>query len=162
MELHLSNLLGISKKFFAKTIQWVVENRINLIEVGSIIAWALFVGRGFFIFDPDYMPIGNEFQMSIQSLYAWNWQPRCGTCMLWYEQINGGAPLLWNYPVRSCNRFTSLPPCFPATVDGERIDLEYSPWLQVELQPGKHHICFVSRPWDVWVGLLLTLVGIGL
>ncbi|HWQ45976.1 MAG TPA: hypothetical protein VN376_03865, partial [Longilinea sp.] len=49
-----------------------------------------------------------------------------------------------------------------AEVNGNRVEFEYSPWLSIDLPPGENHIRFVYRPWDVWIGLILTLLGIGL
>jgi len=121
MELHLSNLLGISKKSFAKTIQWVVKNKTNLFELGLILAWALFVGRGLLNFNPYYMPLGNEFQMSIQSLYAWDWLPRCGTCMLWYGQINGGAPAFAELHGAILHPFTVITTLLFGAVNGSKV-----------------------------------------
>jgi hypothetical protein len=121
MEFHLSDLLGISKKFIIKTIQWVEKNKINLLELGLIVAWVLFVGKGLLNFNPNYMPIGNEFQMSIQSLYAWDWLPRCGTCMLWYGQINGGAPAFAELHGAILHPFTVITTLLFGAVNGSKV-----------------------------------------
>jgi hypothetical protein len=49
-----------------------------------------------------------------------------------------------------------------ARVDQKDIPLLQSKWLSVEAPAGKHTYQFRYRPWDVWVGFLLTLIGIGL
>jgi len=47
-----------------------------------------------------------------------------------------------------------------ANRDGIPIALDANRWLSVEAPAGSHHYEFRYRPWDVWVGLLLTLIGI--
>ena len=44
--------------------------------------------------------------------------------------------------------------------DGERIPLEHGPWLEVEAPLGEHEYEFRYRPWDVVLGIVLTVVGI--
>lgn len=46
--------------------------------------------------------------------------------------------------------------------DNATVTLETSPWLTVVAPKGQHHYEFRYRPWDVWVGLSLTLIGIAL
>ena len=46
--------------------------------------------------------------------------------------------------------------------DGERVELKDQSWLQVEAPAGQHDYEFRYLPWDVPLGILLTLVGIGL
>jgi hypothetical protein len=48
-----------------------------------------------------------------------------------------------------------------AARDGRSIELNpQSRWLSVDAPAGVHHYEFHYRPWDVWVGLSLTLIGI--
>jgi hypothetical protein len=45
--------------------------------------------------------------------------------------------------------------------DGERVPLKKgTQWLSIQALAGEHIYSFRYRPWDVWVGLLLTLTGI--
>ena len=44
--------------------------------------------------------------------------------------------------------------------DGRRVPLFAEQWLAVEAPAGAHHYRFRYRPWDVWVGLVLTVGGI--
>jgi hypothetical protein len=46
--------------------------------------------------------------------------------------------------------------------DGERVELKGQSWLQVEAPAGLHEYEFRYLPWDVPLGLCLTLLGIGL
>lgn len=46
--------------------------------------------------------------------------------------------------------------------DGERVDLTGDAWLQVEAPAGSHVYEFRYLPWDVPLGMVLTLVGLGL
>lgn len=46
--------------------------------------------------------------------------------------------------------------------DGEPVDLADSQWLSVSAPAGQHHYDFRYRPWDVWVGAVLSLAGLGL
>jgi len=48
-----------------------------------------------------------------------------------------------------------------AYVDGIRTPLLENQWLSVNLQSGTHSISFRYRPWDVPLGILLSLIGIG-
>jgi hypothetical protein len=47
-----------------------------------------------------------------------------------------------------------------ARLDGTRLNLRGGQWLSVSIPPGDHQIAFRYRPWDVAVGLLLTVIGI--
>ena len=46
--------------------------------------------------------------------------------------------------------------------DGERAPLKDSQWLSTDAPAGKHRYAFRYRPWDVPLGLALTLVGVAL
>jgi hypothetical protein len=63
-----------------------------LIEVILIAAWALFVGRGQFDFDPYQLPVGSEVPMVTQYHFIWTLLFKCGDCVLWNGFTNGGAP----------------------------------------------------------------------
>jgi hypothetical protein len=45
-------------------------------------------------------------------------------------------------------------------VDGVSAPLYKSDWLKVATPPGSHTYTFRYRPWDVWVGMALSLIGI--
>ena len=47
-------------------------------------------------------------------------------------------------------------------LDGQRLTLTPGAWLSADLPAGTHSISFRYRPWDVAVGFLLTLLGLGL
>jgi hypothetical protein len=47
-----------------------------------------------------------------------------------------------------------------AWVDGQPVNLLPGQWLSVDLGPGPHTITFRYQPWDVWVGMALSLIGI--
>lgn len=47
-----------------------------------------------------------------------------------------------------------------ATQDGSPISLGPGQWLSVPAVPGEHHYEFRYRPWDVMLGLILSLVGV--
>ena len=49
-----------------------------------------------------------------------------------------------------------------AWVDGMRAQLVPGEWLAVKLSPGKHRINFSYLPWDVPLGLIISLVGVGM
>ncbi len=49
-----------------------------------------------------------------------------------------------------------------AWVDQTRTQLLPSNWLSVDAPAGKHSYQFRYRPWDVWVGIFLTISGIAL
>jgi hypothetical protein len=49
-----------------------------------------------------------------------------------------------------------------ANRDGESVELADSPWLSVAAPAGQHRYEFRYRPWDVWVGAVLSLVGLSL
>jgi len=48
------------------------------------------------------------------------------------------------------------------TVDGKPAILEPGQWLKTRLKAGDHTISFRYRPWDVFAGVALLLVGLGL
>lgn len=49
-----------------------------------------------------------------------------------------------------------------AWMDNKPIKLKPGEWLSVDAQAGKHTFSFRYRPWDVLIGLILTLIGVGL
>jgi hypothetical protein len=49
-----------------------------------------------------------------------------------------------------------------AWLDQTRIPLLSSDWLSVDAPAGKHTYHFRYRPWDVWAGIPLSILGIGL
>jgi uncharacterized membrane protein YfhO len=49
-----------------------------------------------------------------------------------------------------------------AWVDRTRTPLLSSDWLSVNTPAGKHSYQFKYRPWDVWVGIFLSISGITL
>lgn len=80
-------LSGFFQRTRFKTIPYAA-----LFEVALIAAWALFVGRNQFDFDPNRLPLGNEVPMVTQYHYIWQLLGKCGTCILWNGFTNGGAP----------------------------------------------------------------------
>ncbi|MDR3576546.1 MAG: hypothetical protein P4L50_21990 [Anaerolineaceae bacterium] len=62
------------------------------IEIGLILAWAVWVGRGYLNFSEQTLPAGRETAMVTQSHYVWSMFERCGLCMLWNGQVDGGNP----------------------------------------------------------------------
>lgn len=61
-------------------------------ELGLIVAWAMWVGRGYLNLDPRAMPVGIEYGEMIQPQYVWSLLSRCGDCVLWNGFANGGTP----------------------------------------------------------------------
>jgi hypothetical protein len=49
-----------------------------------------------------------------------------------------------------------------ARVDEKSTSLYKDDWLKVAAPAGEHSYAFRYRPWDVWVGMALTLFGIGI
>jgi len=53
-------------------------------------------------------------------------------------------------------------PGWRAWIDGKPARLIEGEWLQLDVPPGEHQISFRYLPWDVPLGLALTLIGCGL
>ena len=53
-------------------------------------------------------------------------------------------------------------PGWRASVDGQRVALEREPWITVPINEGAETVTFRYRPWDVPLGVVLWLVGVGL
>ena len=51
-------------------------------------------------------------------------------------------------------------PDWQAKIDAAGASLLPGQWLSVAAPAGTHHFSFRYRPWDVWVGLVLSLLGI--
>lgn len=62
------------------------------LEIAAILAWSLWVGRGFLDFDPALWPHGGDYGLSVEPLYQWDLARQCGACVLWNGFFNGGAP----------------------------------------------------------------------
>jgi hypothetical protein len=77
-----------SRKFeFSRLLPWV--------EVGLIIAWALWVTRIYANLDVNMWPNpGEDFPFEILWVHNWSWLLKCGACVLWNGSLNGGAPML--------------------------------------------------------------------
>jgi hypothetical protein len=64
----------------------------SIAELILILAWALFVGRGFLDMNANVVPWGAEFSMETQSHYVWTLLTHCGTCVFWNGFTSGGSP----------------------------------------------------------------------
>jgi hypothetical protein len=62
------------------------------LEIGLVIAWAIWVGQDYLNFTPLLMVGGNEYPMEIQSHFVWSLLPKCASCVFWNGSINGGYP----------------------------------------------------------------------
>lgn len=100
---------------------WMRKNSLTLIEITLVILWALFMGRDLMNFNNHFYPAGGEFEMSTQSHYAWNWLPRCGTCMFWYGQINGGGPAFVETHGAVLHPFVSITTLLMGVVNGSKL-----------------------------------------
>ncbi len=49
-----------------------------------------------------------------------------------------------------------------ARVDGKKVNLKTGPWLSVLVPSGMHKIEFRYHSWEVWTGLILTVLGLAL
>jgi uncharacterized membrane protein YfhO len=47
-----------------------------------------------------------------------------------------------------------------ATLDTQPVSLKHDDWLSISLPAGEHQISFRYRPWDVPLGIGLSLLGI--
>ncbi len=79
-----------------RPIAWapVAAHAAPLAEVGALALWATWFGQSYFDLNPQFVPWGTEFAMSIQSHYIWTLLGRCGACIFWNGFTNGGAPAL--------------------------------------------------------------------
>ncbi len=70
------------------------SNHLVWFEIVAIVAWAIWVGRGYLDFDAALMPQGtwNEFGMAIQPHSIWTQLTTCGPCVFWNGAVNGGYP----------------------------------------------------------------------
>lgn len=69
--------------------------RINWLTIGELavlLLWTLLFTRSYLNFDPQVVPRGREFEMSLQSHYMWEMLRECGTCAFWNGFSRGGAP----------------------------------------------------------------------
>ncbi len=69
--------------------------RINWLTVGELavlLIWTLLFTRVYLNFDPQVVPRGREYEMSVQSHYMWEMFRECGTCAFWNGFSRGGAP----------------------------------------------------------------------
>src|SRR5690349_1238293 len=63
-----------------------------LLELGLIVLWSAWVGRGFLNLDSRVLPQGREFGLAIFSHFTWANLWRCGACAWWNGLVNGGNP----------------------------------------------------------------------
>lgn len=69
--------------------------RINWRTVGELavlLLWTLLFTRVYLNFDPQTVPGGREYEMSVQSQYMWELFRECGTCAFWNGFSQGGTP----------------------------------------------------------------------
>ena len=69
-----------------------LPSALELFEIGLILIWALWVGRGYLNFSENTFALGGETAMVTESHYTWTMFERCGLCMLWNGQVDGGNP----------------------------------------------------------------------
>jgi len=65
---------------------------LSTFEFVIIIAWAMYLGRGYLNFNPVFVPSGGDYEVAVSAHQIWTNLLDCGTCILWNGTINGGAP----------------------------------------------------------------------
>ncbi|MFN8387766.1 MAG: hypothetical protein U0X92_15295 [Anaerolineales bacterium] len=83
---------SISTEFQQK--EWIkVRGKLAIgAEWGAIILWALWLGRNF-LHNNSMEWLLSDWQLNVQSYFAWERLSQCGACVLWDGSFNGGAPL---------------------------------------------------------------------
>jgi hypothetical protein len=64
----------------------------SVIELGVVVAWALWVGRRYLNFDPNVWLAGGDWPLNMEAYFAWPLVKQCGACVMWNGLINGGSP----------------------------------------------------------------------
>lgn len=79
------------KQFFHRLIpnQHLYEYAAELIP---LLILAFFMAAPYLDFRQDYHPNGYEYYVVTITHYVWNLLPKCGTCVFWNGQLNGGMP----------------------------------------------------------------------
>jgi len=116
-----ANILDWLQKSSKNLWMWIKQNIPMLIEITLVVLWAFYMGRDLLNFNSHFYLAGGEFEMSTQSHYAWNWLPRCGTCMFWYGQINGGAPAFVDTHGAILHPFVSITTLLMGVVNGTKV-----------------------------------------
>lgn len=77
----------LAKFSWARFARWQVA-----LEAVLLIGIAFLFAHPILSFDPQVIPIGNEYGLSLESHVIWEQVQRCGLCFLWNGMLNGGYP----------------------------------------------------------------------
>ncbi|MBV6450491.1 MAG: hypothetical protein MHPDNHAH_01215 [Anaerolineales bacterium] len=126
-------------------------------EWAVIILWALWLGRNFLLNNTtQWLPV--DWQLNVQSYFAWERLSQCGACVFWDGSFNGGAPLFTNLLAPMAHPFVILLLLLAGVINGSKL-LAVSALILAGLAQwywGKVlRLSFIPRVW----GACLAVVG---
>ena len=135
------------------------KNWQTLLEISTLIFFALWVGREYLNFDPNSYIEGGEFVLTTISHYVWGLLSQCGTCVYWNGYVNGGAPAFIELHGAVLHPLVIITTLLWGVVNGSKVVILISLvtvglsqwWLAKEINLG-----FVPR---VWAGMMAIAGG---
>jgi hypothetical protein len=153
------------ERWLQRMSQWLQGRRlkpipwIEIAEIGLIIVWALWVGRGYLDFDESLWPRGNEFGLSTQSHFVWDEFKKCGTCVFWNGLINGGAPAFVELHGAPLHPLVIFPTLFWGVINGSKITVIAALAMAGIAQWWLAKVLKVGRIARLWSALLVVAGG---
>lgn len=130
-----------------------------LVEIGLILAWAVWVGRAYLDFNRFNWPVGREFGSQVLSHHLWMQWLRCGLCALWNGNINGGAPALADVFGSTLHPGIIITTLLWGVVNGAKVSLIVALWMAGSAQWWIAHILRLGRAARLWSAALVMVGG---
>lgn len=108
---------SISMEF--QQAEWIkMQRKLAIGEWGVIILWAVWLGRNFF---HNNIIDWFDWQLNVQSYFAWERFSQCGVCVLWNGSFNGGAPLFADLLVALAHPLTIVLVLLAGAINGSKL-----------------------------------------
>jgi len=99
------------------------------IELVLIAIWSIYVGKDLLDFDPLVIPVGREFNSTIQTHYLWTQFQKCGWCAVWNGFQHGGFPAFADIYGSMLHPVVTVTTLLWGVLKGAKIALVVSLWF---------------------------------
>jgi hypothetical protein len=100
-----------------------------IFELLILAGWAVIVGLPYLIFDPHIIPAGREFGSAIQTHFIWTQVQKCGWCVLWNGNGQGGYPAFVDMHGSMLHPVVILTTLLWGVLKGAKISLVFAFWI---------------------------------
>jgi len=142
-------------------IDWeqLLANKLIIVEITTIIVWALWICKGYLNFNPDFWPAGGEFVMVLQNHYNWRQLIECGGCFFWNGFSNGGAPAFVDLHSAWLHPIVFLTTLFWGVINGAKVTIIAALIMAGVAQWYLAKVLHISAIPRVWSGCIAVASG---